>query len=181
MAHRKPQPPPDPMMATSTFAPRPGDAVGLLGASGEQQTVASQRASLDRPSTPSRRAREAVHEQQAAQRGRSVRAENKERHEATAIVAGGLAEFIYQLGVGAEFQGVDFTSRMYELKLWPDKSVLDRRCTGSMYKRLMTLGVIKEVGYRPDGGCKHTGHNSARRPVYQILRTTSQREVLGLA
>lgn len=150
------------------------------GASGSQHTVESQRAALDRPSTPSRSAREAVHEQQASERGRSVRHENARRHEARAIVAGALADYIYKRGVGAEFQGVDFTSWMYELKLWPDESVFEKRGTGSMYKRLMAVGVIKAVRYQQDGGCKHTNHNSSVRPVFEILRTTSQREVLGL-
>ena len=78
------------------------------------------------------------------------------------------------------FKGVDFTSWMYELKLWPDESVFEKRGTGSMYKRLMAVGVIRTVRYQQDGGCKHTNHNSSVRPVFEILRTTSQREVLGL-
>jgi hypothetical protein len=152
---------------------------GPSGAAGSQQTIATQRAALDRPSIASRIDRQSIHATQQAQRGESVFAANKARSEAMSIVAGGLADFIHQLGVGAEFQGVDFTTRMYQLKLWPDTSVFDRRATGAMYKRLMTRGVIEIVGYRPDGGCKHTDHNSSVRPVFKILRTTNRAEVLG--
>ena len=180
MANRKPTPPPDPMSVSSTFAPRPGDAVALLGASGEQQTVETQRAALDRPSTPSRSAREAVHTEQAGERGRSVNYENKQREEARSIVAGALADFIYDIGVGAEFQSVDFTNYMCKLKLWPDEKVYDRRGPGNMIKRLMARGVIKTVGYQPNGGGAHTNHNSSVRPVFQVLRNTNRREVLGL-
>ena len=184
MAHRKSQPPPDPMMSVGHPAATALMASTNRGASGDQQTIASQRAALDRPSTPARSARENRHADQAKARDRRSKSEDPQRAEATGIVAGALADFIgalFEADGSNEFQAVDFTSRMYELKLWPDKSVFERRGIGAMLKRLVSAGVIIQTGYAQDGGCKHTGHNSAVRPVYQIMRRTGKREVLGLS
>ncbi len=173
MAHRKP-----------TTTARPDDGHEHLArdrrrrhslASGEQQTVASQRASLDRPSTPSRHEREAVHEQQAACAAqRPGREQGTSRGDRDRGVAGS-PEFIYRLASGAGVPGVDFTSRMYEKGSGPtsQSSTADARarCTAADDAR-------RHQGSRLPPRRRVQQHGAQLRPAApstRSFRTTSQR------
>ncbi len=77
-------------------------------------------------------------------------------------------QYVSRLGVGARFQTVHFTAWLDETNQRPEG--LDLRCMGALALGLVRTGRARIVGYQPDGGNPHTNHNSAVRPVFEIVR-----------
>lgn len=79
-----------------------------------------------------------------------------------------LHRYITQLGVGSEFQASDFITRLHAIGCPPNEEVIDPRCTGGMFVRLVHQNVLSSIGHRVNAGNKHTGYGSTCRPVYRI-------------
>lgn len=76
--------------------------------------------------------------------------------------------YLASVGVGATFQTVYFTRWLDQTAQRP--ADLDLRCMGGIIGPLLRRGDLVAVGYQPDGGNPHTGHQSASRPVFRIAR-----------
>lgn len=80
-----------------------------------------------------------------------------------------LCAFLRSLEPNARFHAVDFTTRLWRNGLISSSHAgVDLRCTGALWRQLCAAGVIRCVGYSPDGGNPYSNHNSARRPEYQL-------------
>lgn len=88
------------------------------------------------------------------------------RERALSAIRRELLYFVRCLGVGRQFQAVDFTARLDELGLRPDPRVLDMRVVGGLVKHLESVGIIRAVGTQPTGSAKY---HSTTRPVYEVV------------
>lgn len=79
-----------------------------------------------------------------------------------------LARYLARLGVGSEFQAVDFLNDLDRRGMRPSADVLDMRCTGGLFRQLVASGVLRVVGYRPNAGGNATQYSSTPRAVYII-------------
>jgi hypothetical protein len=85
---------------------------------------------------------------------------------AIATLRRGLLEFLRRAGVGAEFQSIDLTAWLDETGAVP--AGVDLRVLGGMLVALRNRGLIRQLGYRPNGGCPARRINSGARPVYRV-------------
>lgn len=79
-----------------------------------------------------------------------------------------LARYLARLGVGAEFQAVDFLNDLDRRGMRPSAEVLDMRCVGGLFRQLVRSGVLSITGNRPNAGGRSSNYNSTNRPVYRI-------------
>lgn len=79
-----------------------------------------------------------------------------------------LMEFLRRLGAGAQFQALDFTAWLAEVDRMPDPQLFDARGFGGLFLSLCRAGLIRQLGYRANGGCPARNINSAKRPVYVV-------------
>lgn len=98
----------------------------------------------------------------------SVEPESPIKAEALERVRDELARYLSRLGVGAEFQSVDFLNDLDRRGLRPSADVLDMRATGGIFRQLVSSGVLKILGYRSNAGGNATQYNATTRPVYRI-------------
>lgn len=81
--------------------------------------------------------------------------------------------FIRSMGVGAQFQSVDFLNWLDAERRRPADT--DMRCLGGLWNRLISVGILEIVGHAPNGGGGGGGsgaastYNSTTRPVFRVL------------
>lgn len=81
-----------------------------------------------------------------------------------------LRQYIRHIGVGTQFQAVDFSAWMHRCGSPPDESIVSRTCTGGMFKSLVHRGVLEVVGLRNNAGNPSTGYESTPRSLYIVRR-----------
>lgn len=77
-------------------------------------------------------------------------------------------DYLHKLGQRATFQSVWFIRWLDETGQRPQD--LDLRCMGGLVGPLLTRGFIRTIGHQPDGGNPSTNHNSATRPLFEIVK-----------
>lgn len=99
----------------------------------------------------------------------SLSRSSPQRAEEIIRIKGRLLDYLREGGVGAEFQGVDFTHWIDSHDERPDPGVLDMRIVGGLLTALRNHDIVQEIDYRSNGGDARAGHHACRRPVYRIL------------
>ncbi len=87
-----------------------------------------------------------------------------------------LHAYLRARGVRARFQASEFIEYLHEVGCPPDRKLVDPRCTGGMFIRLVNQKHLRIVGHRCNKGNKHTGYGSTDRPVYVIARLPKEND-----
>lgn len=104
--------------------------------------------------------------------------ENPVRFAALEAVRARLHEFIARLGIGAEFQAVDFLNWLDATGQRPSDGSIDLRASGGLFLRLRHTGVLVPNGYRPNCGGELKGYSSTPRVVWKIARLPTPKDAL---
>lgn len=79
-----------------------------------------------------------------------------------------LLAYLRKFPIGRAFQAIDFNHWLDSQPEQPDEHILDRRCTGGLFRQLVHAGILVNAGYATNGGDKARGYNGTMRPIYEI-------------
>lgn len=105
---------------------------------------------------------------EAADRAVSFTACGAARQRELILMRSMLLDYLRRFPIGREFQAIDFNHWLDSQREQPDEEILDRRCTGGLFRQLVNAGILAQVGFRNNGGDKARGYNGTPRTVYAI-------------